>query len=157
MREKLLMNRGWHYYFGMPSFKRPKFTSSDQQYRGSRAENARGPAQRDFDDSSWEIVNLPHDFVAVNGLSETDPFGGEHFDFPQDRGEAWYRRYFRLEEADRDKQIILHFEAVATVSEIYVNSMLLKTNRTAGIGFDVDITDETGILGKIKKLKGEEA
>ena len=141
MREKYLMNRGWRYFFGMPEFKRPKFTSSDQQYRGSRAENARGPARRDFDDSAWETVNLPHDFVAVNGLSETDPFGGEHFDFPQDRGEAWYRRYFRLDEADKDKQIILHFEAVATVSEVYVNSMLLKTNRTAGIGFDVDITD----------------
>ncbi len=141
MREKLLMNRGWRYFFGQPEFKRPKFESSDQQYRGSRAENARGPARRDFDDSKWEVVTLPHDFVAVNGLSETDPFGGEHFDFPQDRGEAWYRRYFKLDEADKDKQIILHFEAVATVSEVYVNSMLLKVNRTAGIGFDVDITD----------------
>ncbi|MBR6342521.1 MAG: hypothetical protein IKR65_01270, partial [Selenomonadaceae bacterium] len=141
MRTKQLMNRGWLYYFGSPSYKLPKYTSSDQQYRGSRAENARGPARRDYDDSKWEVVHLPHDFVAVNGLSETDPFGGEHYDFPRDRGEAWYRRYFRLEEDDRDKQIFLHFEAVATVSEVYVNSMLLKTNHTAGIGFDVDITD----------------
>ena len=65
MREKYLMNRGWRYFFGMPEFKRPKFTSSDQQYRGSRAENARGPARRDFDDSAWETVNLPHDFVCI--------------------------------------------------------------------------------------------
>ena len=45
MRETLLMNRGWRYYFGQPEFKKPKYTSSDQQYRGSRAENARGPAR----------------------------------------------------------------------------------------------------------------
>ena len=88
MRTKQLMNRGWLYYFGSPSYKLPKYTSSDQQYRGSRAENARGPARRDYDDSKWEVVHLPHDFVAVNGLSETDPFGGEHYDFPRDRGEA---------------------------------------------------------------------
>lgn len=141
MREKFLMNSGWKYYFGCPDYIKPKYTSSDQQYRGSRAQNARGPARRDFDDSSWETISIPHDFVAKNGLSEKDPFGGEHFDFPRDRGEAWYRRYFALPETDREKRIILHFEGVATVSEIYVNSMLLKINRTAGIGFDVDITD----------------
>ena len=141
MREQKLMNKGWRYFFGSPDYKKPKNTSSDQQYRGSRAENARGPARRDYDDSAWETVTVPHDFVAKNGLSETDPFGGEHFDFPRDRGEAWYRRTFRLEPSDRDRRIMLRFEGVATVSEVYVNSMLLKVNRTAGIGFDVDITD----------------
>ena len=141
MRESILMNRDWRYYFGEPSYRLPKYTSSDQQYRGSRAENARGPARRDFMDEDWRRVNLPHDFVAENGLSDADPFGGEHFDFPRDRGSAWYRRYFRLEEADRGRRIVLHFEAVATLCQVYVNSMLLKTNHTAGIGFDVDITD----------------
>lgn len=141
MREKLLMNQGWRYYFDEPDYMQPKFTSSDQQYRGSRAENARGPARRDFLDADWRTVTVPHDFVAENGLSTTDPFGGEHFDFPRDRGSAWYRRYFRLSSEDRSRRIVLHFESVATKCEVYVNSMLLKTNFTAGIGFDVDITD----------------
>lgn len=141
MREKLLMNKGWRYFFGMPKIEKPKFESSDQQYRGSRAENARGPARRDYDDSAWRVVTLPHDFNAENGLSIDDPMGGEHYDFPIDRGEAWYRRYFRLDEADKDKQIILHFEGAGLITKVYVNSMLLKVNYTAGIGFDVDITD----------------
>ena len=141
MREKLLMNKGWRYFFGMPKIEKPKFESSDQQYRGSRAENARGPARRDYDDSAWRVVTLPHDFNAENGLSIDDPMGGEHYDFPIDRGEAWYRRYFKLDEADKDKQIILHFEGAGLITKVYVNSMLLKVNYTAGIGFDVDITD----------------
>jgi len=141
MREKLLMNRDWLFYFGEPEFKKPKYTSSDQQYRGSRAENARGPARRDFLDTDWRTVQLPHDYVYENGVTDNNPFGGEHYDFPQDRGSAWYRRYFRLEEADKDRRIVLHFEAVATKCEVYVNSMLLKQNQTSGIGFDVDITD----------------
>ncbi|MBE6935542.1 MAG: glycoside hydrolase family 2 protein [Ruminococcaceae bacterium] len=141
MREKQLMNRNWLYFFGEPTYPQPKYESSDQQYRGSRAENARGPARRDFFDRDWRRVHLPHDFVAENGVTDDEPFGGEHYDFPRDRGSAWYRRYFRLEEADRDRRIVLHFEAVATKCEVYVNSMLLKVNHTAGIGFDVDITD----------------
>lgn len=141
MREKLLMNRDWRFYFGEPTFLRTQATSSDQTYRGSRAANARGPARRDFDDRCWQVVQLPHDFVALNGVSETDAHGGEHYDFPMDRGSAWYRRYFMLDEADKDRRIVLHFEGMGTFCEVYVNSMLLKTNRTNGIGFDVDITD----------------
>ncbi|MBQ6239578.1 MAG: DUF4982 domain-containing protein [Firmicutes bacterium] len=140
MREKLLMNRDWRFYFGEPAYIKRKYTSSDQTYRGSRGENARGPARRDFDDSAWRIVQLPHDFVYENGQSTTDPCGG-HSDFPADRGSAWYRKYFRLEESDRDKHITLLFDGVASRCEVYVNSMLLKINRTAGIGFEVDITE----------------
>lgn len=135
------MNRDWRFFFGEPSYIRTEAESSDQTYRGSRAANARGAARRDFDDRSWEIVSLPHDFVALNGISETDAHGGEHFDFPMDRGSAWYRRYFTLPESDRDKRIVLQFEGMGTFCEVYVNSMLLKTHRTNGIGFDVDITD----------------
>ncbi len=76
MREKLLMNRDWRFYFGEPAYIKRKYTSSDQTYRGSRGENARGPARRDFDDSAWRIVQLPHDFVYENGQSTTDPCGG---------------------------------------------------------------------------------
>ena len=140
MRERLLMNRNWLFYFGEPDYKRPKPTSSDQTYRGSRAENARGPARRDFTDSDWKTVTLPHDFVNENGPSP-DCLPGEKHGYPLDRGSAWYRRYFRLEETDRGKRITLLFDGVATRCEVYVNSMFFKLNRTAGIGFEVDITD----------------
>lgn len=140
MREKLLMNSDWLFYFGEPSYIKRKYTSSDQTYRGSRGENARGPARRDFDDSEWRTVRLPHDFVYENGQSKDDPCGG-HSDFPADRGSAWYRKYFRLEEADRNRRITLLFDGVSSKCEVYVNSMLLKTNHTAGIGFEVDITE----------------
>ena len=141
MRTKQLMNRDWRYYFGEPSFMREDKNSSDQTYRGSRAANGRGPARRDFDDAGWQIVSLPHDFVALNGISETDPRGGEHSDFPMDRGSAWYRRYFKMAEADKDKRVVLYFEGMGTLCEVYVNSMLQYVSRTNGIGFAIDITD----------------
>ncbi len=143
MREKFLMNRDWRFYFGTPDYKKEKFTSFDQHYRASRGESARGAGRRDYDDSDWRIVNLPHDFVYEQGnvLPEcVQPVGGDVAGFPLDRGEGWYRRYFKLDEADKNKEIILHFEAVATRCDIYVNSVLMKKNETAGIGFDVDIT-----------------
>ncbi len=141
MREKQLMNRDWRFYYGEPDYMRPSAAMSDQTYRWSRAQSARGPARRDFDDSGWERVDLPHDFVALHGVSETDAHGGEHYDFPMDRGSGWYRRYFTLDEQDRNKRILLHFEGMGTFCQVYVNSMLLKISRTNGIGFDVDITD----------------
>ncbi len=141
MRQKLLMNRDWLYYFGEPEYKLPKVTSSDQTYRGSRGENARGAARRDFYDADWRHINLPHDFVNENGPSP-DYLAGEKHCYPSiGRGSAWYRRYFKLDEADKGKRITLLFDGTALRTEVYVNSMLLKTNRTAGIGYEVDITE----------------
>ena len=131
MREKLLMNKDWLYYFGEPEYKQPKKTSSDQTYRGSRGENARGPARRDFLDISWRHVDLPHDFVNENGPDQ-DLIDGEKHKYPLNRGTAWYRRYFRLDEADKDKRITLLFDGVSTKCEVYVNSMLLKRTTTTG-------------------------
>ncbi|MBP3940643.1 MAG: hypothetical protein J6D00_04050, partial [Christensenellaceae bacterium] len=131
MREKLLMNRDWLYYFGEPEYKLPKVKSSDQTYRGSRGENARGPARRDFYDNDWRHINLPHDFVNENGPSP-DYLAGEKHCYPSiGRGSAWYRRYFKLNPEDEGKRITLLFDGTALRTEVYVNSMLLKTNRTA--------------------------
>ncbi|MBQ3668333.1 MAG: hypothetical protein II920_03795 [Clostridia bacterium] len=141
MREKLLVSTNWKFFFGEPEALPIRRECSDQTYRMSRAASAKGPARRDFDDSLWETVSVPHDFVAFNGISETDPHGGEHYDFPMDRGSAWYRRYFTLSKADEGKRITLYFEGVGTRCEVYLNAMLLKTNYTNGIGFEVDITD----------------
>ncbi|MBQ9289077.1 MAG: hypothetical protein IJ210_03085 [Clostridia bacterium] len=141
MRETLRINTGWKFFFGEPEWVGISRAVSDQSYRMTRAASARGPARRDFDDEHWETVSIPHDFVAFNGISRTEPHGGEHYAFPMDRGSAWYRRTFLLSEEDRDKRITLYFEGVGTKCEVYLNAMLLKVHFTAGIGFEVDITD----------------
>ncbi len=140
MREKLLMNKDWLYHFGTPEFKQPKIKNADQVYRGSRGENARGPARRDFFDNDWRHVDLPHDFVNENGPNQ-DRLDGEKHKYDLDRGEAWYRRYFALDKEDEGKRITLLFDGVSTRCDVYFNSMLLKKNETAGIGFEVDITE----------------
>lgn len=141
MREKLLMNKGWLFYYGEPDYIKAKKDVGDQIYRGSRAENANGPARRDFNDSTWRTVHLPHDFVYEYGQSHADGCIGEKNNFPLDRGSAWYRRYFRLNEEDKDKRITLLFDGVATRCKVYVNSILMEEHNTGGIGFEVDITD----------------
>ncbi|MBP3940445.1 MAG: DUF4982 domain-containing protein [Christensenellaceae bacterium] len=136
MREKKLMNSSWLFYFGEPACPMAQPGVRDQEYRGSRAENARGAARREYNDKDWEKIRLPHDFV---NLMETD-----HPEYQllhtKDRGSGWYRRYFRLEEDDRDKRILLHFDAVGIKAKIYVNSMLMYTSQTSGVGFSIDIT-----------------
>ena len=89
MRETLRINTGWKFTFGEPEWVGISRAVSDQSYRMTRAASARGPARRDFDDEHWETVSIPHDFVALNGISQTEPHGGEHYAFPMDRGSAW--------------------------------------------------------------------
>ncbi len=136
MRDKKLMNAGWLFHFGDSPCPMAKFGVRDQEYRGSRAENGRGAARRDYDDSTWETVTLPHDFV---NLMETDhpEYEKAH---AKDRASGWYRRYFALDECDKDKRILLHFDAVGIKARVYVNSMLMRVSETSAVGFSIDIT-----------------
>ena len=54
-----------------------------------------------FDDSSWRQLNLPHDWGIEGDFQQ---------ELPDDTGKrpwagvGWYRKHFRLDEADKDKQ-----------------------------------------------------
>ena len=83
------------------------------------------------------MVNLPHDYVVEGTPSPDEP--GSHGSLK--RRNAWYRRIFTLPEEDHGKHIFLYFEGVASTCEVFVNGIPMAHNFTAGIGFQVDITD----------------
>lgn len=134
-RQTLSLDRAWRFHLGDVPYK--KYMGHDALYTVTKATSSKGPGRRDFDDSSWRVVDLPHDYV-VEGtpVPEEPPSQGS---LPREN--AWYRRTFLLDENDRGKRIALHFEGVATACVVHVNGQPMFRNYTAGIGFEVDITD----------------
>ena len=48
-----------------------------------------GPAQPDFDDSAWQLLDVPHDFIIGGAYNQADPASGQSY-LPRSNG--WYRK-----------------------------------------------------------------
>ncbi len=87
---------------------------------------------RDFDDSDWERVNIPHTWNAEDVLD--DPPGYY-------RGICWYRKEFNVNPAERGRRVWLFFEGANQDAIVYVNGKYVGEHHGGYTAFSIDITD----------------
>lgn len=91
-----------------------------------------------FDDSGFEPVSIPH----ANKILEKHKGPNFQSQIESYRFVSWYRRHFALPECYAEgKRVIVEFEGVATVAEVYVNGNFVGEHKGAYTGFAYDITD----------------
>lgn len=80
----------------------------------------------DFNDSSWEDINLPHDW-AIKGpfLEGWDAEVGGGMGRLPSNGVAWYRRKIDLTEADKEKSIFLDIDGAMSYAMVWLNGHLV--------------------------------
>ncbi len=134
-REEISLNRGWLFYDG--DVTEHAAAGHRLAYMSAKTQMPSGTVfTQDFDDSGWRKIDLPHDFVLEHEPTEkTGTHGG-----CRERGVAWYRRYFKLSEADRGKNLELLFEGVSTFADVYFNGALMYSNRCGYTSFRCDVT-----------------
>lgn len=79
--------------------------------------------QAAFDDSSWESVNLPHDW-AIKGPFGAPGISGGMGRLPTD-GVGWYRRNLTIAESDVGKSIFLDVDGAQSHAGIWLNGVLV--------------------------------
>jgi Beta-galactosidase/beta-glucuronidase len=82
--------------------------------------------QSNFNDSSWEIVNLPHDW-AIRGpfFKGSDPEVGGGMGRLPSPGVAWYRKKLDIPASDAGKSIFLDVEGAMSYSMVWLNDNLV--------------------------------
>ena len=135
MREKRSMDFAWRFH--LDNFKRPIPNNLNFYYLHTKAERAVGPAAPSFYDMNWELVDLPHDYAIAGGVDFTASDAEGYIR----RNNGWYRRLFRLTEADRGKRIQIQFDGVVTHATVWVNGHLVYRNFCGYTSFCVDITE----------------
>ena len=113
-RQKTLFNFDWKFQLGNPE----------------------GAERADYDDSGWRRLDLPHDYQFEQPWDEKEDKG---------RGfkrmcEGWYRKTFTLPEELKGRRIVLDFEGVMYVSDVFVNGKKVASNEYGYTGFEADIT-----------------
>ena len=83
-------------------------------------------AQDTFDDSNWEIVNLPHDW-AIKGpfYTEADPVVGGGMGRLPIQGVSWYRRKLTMASSDEGKSIYLEIDGAMSYAMVWLNGNLV--------------------------------
>lgn len=110
------------------------FTSDWKFYLGdvSDAEKA------DYDDSTWRILDLPHDWSIEGDFSLSHPATPGGGALPG--GIGWYRKTFEISEADREKSIFIDFDGIYMNSSVWINGHFLGTRPNGYLSIRYDLT-----------------
>ncbi|MBE6407966.1 MAG: glycoside hydrolase family 2 protein [Lentisphaerae bacterium] len=134
LREELCLNRGWLFHDG--DIVELAADGHKKAYLQSKTRSTTGVISQDFNDSDWQPVNLPHDFVT----SRTPVADVPGWCGCRKRGVVWYRRHFKLEDSDRGKNIELLFEGASTLAKVYFNGAPVVSSECGYTSFRCDVT-----------------
>lgn len=130
----LSLDPGWRFHLG--DIPVPLITGQGPTCDNAKAGKAWGAAAPKFDDSSWMLLDLPHDW-AVEGPFDPKENLAQGY---RPRGISWYRRQFTLPKSDRGKYLEIQLDGIATHSTVWFNGMLVARNWCGYTSLYIDIT-----------------
>lgn len=80
--------------------------------------------QPHFDDSQWQVVQLPHDWSMDAPSGETNS-----------AGVAWYRKRFGLPSKAMDQRVSVEFDGISQKSDVWINGLHLGHQTNGALGF----------------------
>lgn len=117
-REKILINFDWKYKVG---------------------DHAKAEL-RDFNDTDWQHINLPHD-ASIYGPFVKDTLGGKANNGYRPRNIGWYRKFINIDQKHIGKKIYIEFEGVYRASDVWINGNHCGTFLNGYLDFQYDITN----------------
>lgn len=114
-------------------------TNFNEGWQFSLGDNA-GAEKKDYDDSLWRTLDLPHDWSIEFDFDYSSAATSECGYL--DGGTGWYRKTFVLPESMAGKQISIDFGGVYMDSTVYVNGTYVGNYPYGYMPFSYDITDK---------------
>ena len=99
--------------------------------------NATGAETAAYDDTSWTITNVPHDFsITLVKPTLNDPGAS-----------GWYRKHFTLPAGFAGKKVIVQFDGVYHDSKVYLNGTQVGSQQYGYVSFTCDLTPYLNATG----------
>ncbi len=93
--------------------------------------------RREFDDSAWRRLNLPHDWGIEGPFRQEYP--GETGKLPW-WGVGWYRKHFDVSARDRGKQLYLDIDGAMSYATVWLNGRFVGGWPYGYASFRLDLT-----------------
>jgi hypothetical protein len=109
--------------------------SLDQGWRFQQSGSITGAESRDFDDSAWQTVDVPHTWNRIgNAGTERSPLSNNV------QGVGWYRLRFATPAAPGASRYFLEFDGIGVVADVWLNGHYLGKHAGAFSRFRFDAT-----------------
>ncbi|MDA3821190.1 MAG: hypothetical protein PF450_01070, partial [Bacteroidales bacterium] len=96
-------------------------------------------SQTDYNDTHWETVSLPHDWMIKGEIAKDNPSSMAGGFYPG--GIGWYRKQLDLSTYDSKKQFYIVFDGVYMNADVWINGIHLGKHKYGYIGFYYDISE----------------
>lgn len=103
-------------------------------------------SEKSFDDSTWEELDVPHDWSILDTFAKDNPTGRPG-GFASG-GVAWYRKHFTLDKKDDSSLVSIEFGGVYENSEVWINGHFLGKRPFGYISFNYDLSPHLNFEGE---------
>jgi beta-galactosidase len=146
--QKLIsLDEGWKFQFGHAANAEKDFNYSIANVFDKSGAGSATPIDPRFNDSSWQIVNVPHDWAVELPFANSNNFDVESHGFKPVGGLypetsiGWYRKRFKASRADSGQRYQLQFDGIFRNSNIWINGFFVGNNISGYLGATYDVTD----------------
>ena len=147
IRECVLIDEGWKFSLGDAASPEKDFGCGTEYFnyltKAASIHNA-GPYSDKFDDSGWQDISLPHDWVTDlpydASASHSHGYKCVGWKYPS-TSVGWYRKWLEIPAEDRGKHIYLRFDGIFRDSRIWFNGFYLGGEPSGYASQIYDITE----------------
>ena len=147
LREKIRLDQGWRFAFGNAADPQKDFGCGTEYFNYLTKANSihnEGPYVMKFDDSDWQEVNVPHDWVTTlpysSDASHSHGYKTVGYKYPE-TSVGWYRKVIKIPESDLGKRIMLQFDGIFRDARVWFNGFYMG-NEPSGYATQVyDVTE----------------
>lgn len=148
VREKILINNDWTFAFGDASSRTKDFRHGTEYFsyltKVVSNNGNRGPASPRFNDSEWQKISLPHDWVVdlpFDGrASSSHGYKTVGHKYPE-TSVGWYRKKLDIPESDKGRRISVEFEGIFRDAEVFCNGFYLGREHSGYATNTYDVTE----------------
>ena len=148
VREKILLDEGWRFAFGNASDPAKDFGCGTEYFNYLTKANSihnEGPYSAKFDDSSWQHVTIPHDWVTTlpyhPQASHSHGYKTVGWKFPE-TSVGWYRKTINIPEEDLGKRISVQMDGVFRNARVWFNGFYMGTEPSGYATQVYDVTED---------------
>ncbi len=147
VRETIRLDEGWRFAFGNASDPVKDFGCGTEYFNYLTKANSihnTGPYAAKFDDSQWQDVTLPHDWVTdlpyASDASHSHGYKTVGYKYPE-TSVGWYRKVISVPESDLGKHIVLQFDGIFRNARVWFNGFYMGNEPSGYVTQLYDVTE----------------
>ena len=153
VRETIRLDDGWKFAFGNAADPKKDFGCGTEYFNYLTKANSihnEGPYVANFNDSTWQEVKVPHDWVTI--LPYADVASHSHgyktvgYKYPE-TSVGWYRKTINIPANDLGKHIALKFDGIFRNARVWFNGFYMGTEPSGYATQVYDVTEYVNYCG----------